>query len=88
MAKLNADEKKLLAELQARENEPDNDDDFEIEIYKDNHGARVPYSKGRKFLQEIFGIDLDDTSDAESDDGEGSKAPESSPSSGYFSRRR
>jgi hypothetical protein len=43
-------------------NEPEtSDDDFEIEIYSPSgHGARVPYSKGRKYLQENFGIDLDE----------------------------
>lgn len=85
---LNADEKKLLAELQQRENEPENDSDYEIEIYKGEHGARIPYSKGKSFLQSIFGIDLDSDSESEPE-GEGSTAPESSPSSksGYFNRR-
>jgi hypothetical protein len=55
---LNADELKLLAELQAREAEPDDDEDFEVEIYDTNagKGARIPYSKGKSFLHEVFGI--------------------------------
>jgi hypothetical protein len=55
---LNADEKKLLAELQAREAEPDADDDFEIEVYDTTagKGARLPYSKGKGWLHSVFGI--------------------------------
>ena len=55
---LNEDEKKLLAELTARQNAPDEDDDFEIEVYDTgaNKGARIPYKKGKGWLFETFGI--------------------------------
>jgi len=54
---LSDEEKKLLAELQQRENEPD-EDDFDIEIWdSEGAGARVPYRKGKTWLQR-FGIDV------------------------------
>jgi hypothetical protein len=55
---LNADEKKLFEELQARLNEPDEDDNFEVELYDTNagKGARVPYKSAKNWLHEIFGI--------------------------------
>lgn len=55
---LNDDEKRLLAELQAREAEPDEDDDYEIEIYDttQNKGARIPYRTGKSWLHDVFGI--------------------------------
>lgn len=58
MAKLNADEKKLLDELTARAAAPDEDDDFEIELYDTNagKGARIPFSKGKGWLFDTFGI--------------------------------
>lgn len=59
MAKPTAEE---IAAWEARMAEPDGetDDDFEIEIYTpEGHGARIPYSKGRTYLQEHFGIDID-----------------------------
>jgi hypothetical protein len=57
---LSDEEKATLAALQAKENEPEATDDFEIELYTpEGHGARVPYAKGRGYLQQHFGIDLD-----------------------------
>jgi hypothetical protein len=57
---LTDDEKAQLDALTAKANEPDSDDDFEIELFTpEGHGARVPYRKGRSFLQTHFGIDLD-----------------------------
>ncbi|HEX8762899.1 MAG TPA: hypothetical protein VF733_04035 [Candidatus Saccharimonadales bacterium] len=52
-----------IEEFNARMNEPDNnpDDDFEIEIFTpEGHGARLPYSRGKSYLQEHFGIDIGD----------------------------
>jgi hypothetical protein len=67
---LSAEEKAQLDALTAKANEPDTEDDFEIELYTPGgHGARVPYSKGRGYLQEHFGIDLDP--DPGKDGGEG-----------------
>jgi hypothetical protein len=57
---LSDEEKATLVALQAKENEPEAIDDFEIELYTpEGHGARVPYAKGRGYLQQHFGIDLD-----------------------------
>jgi hypothetical protein len=55
---LNEDEKKLLQELTDRANAPDEDDDFEIEVYDTaaGKGARIPYRKGSGWLHEVFGI--------------------------------
>lgn len=55
---LNADEKKLLEELTARANAPEEDDDFEIEVYDTaaNKGARIPFRKGKGWLFDTFGI--------------------------------
>ena len=36
------------------------DDDFEVMIRDGDKETRVPYSKGRSWLQRNFGIDLDD----------------------------
>jgi hypothetical protein len=54
---LSADEKKLLEELTAKAKEPDAED-FEIEVYDTNagKGARLPFSKGAKWLFDTFGI--------------------------------
>ncbi len=53
---------KEIDDWNARMSEPeDNAEDFEVEIYSpDGHGARVPYSKARSYLQTNFGIDLDE----------------------------
>jgi hypothetical protein len=56
---LSAEEKAQLDALMAKDKEPDPDDDFEIEIYDGSKGARLPYRRGRSYLQEHFGIDLD-----------------------------
>lgn len=58
MGKLTDDEKKLLADLKEREAAPDVDDDFEIEVYDTakQRGARIPFSQGKKWLYESFGI--------------------------------
>ncbi len=58
MAKLTDDERKLMAELQARDAAPDEDDQFEIEIYDTaaGKGARLPYARGKSWLHDVFGI--------------------------------
>ena len=55
---LSPEEKEQLAALQAKENEPDPADDFEIEIGEGGKYARLPYSKGKSWLGQ-FGIQLD-----------------------------
>lgn len=71
---LSDEEKAQLDALTKKANEPDADDDFEIEIYDGQKGARVPYRKGRGYLQEHFGIDLDpDPGKGDTDDGKGGR---------------
>lgn len=56
---LSDEEKKTLEALTRKANEPD-EDDFDIEIWDETGaGAKVPYRKGRSWLQR-FGIDLPD----------------------------
>lgn len=59
MAKLTDDQQKQLDELIAMRDAPD-DEDFEIEIRNGDKSARIPYHKGRRYLQQHFGIDLDE----------------------------
>lgn len=68
---LNDDEKKLLAELTERANAPEEDDDFEIEVYDTaaGKGARLPYRTGKSWLHQTFGIGTPDTPPAGEDDG-------------------
>lgn len=57
---LSDEEKATLEALTKKANEPD-EDDFDIEIWDETGaGAKVPYRKGRTWLQR-FGIDLPDT---------------------------
>jgi hypothetical protein len=74
---LSDEEKAQLAALMEKEKQADPEDDFEIEIYDGAKGARLPYSKGRSFLQQ-FGIGLDPDPETESDQGEGDKGGKSS----------
>jgi hypothetical protein len=73
---LSDDEKKLLAELQAREAEPDFDpDDFEVELYNEQgRGTRIPYKRGKSWLYENFGIG--DPPEPPSQEEGGSETPE------------
>lgn len=72
---LNADEKKLLDELTARANEPDEDDNYEIEVYDTSagKGARIPYRTGKSWLHATFGIGTPDAAPA-GESGEGGEA--------------
>lgn len=57
---LSEEQQAQLDELNRLANEPDDDDDFEIEIYSsDGSGARLPYRKGKSWIQKTFGIDVD-----------------------------
>ncbi len=89
---LNDDEKKLLAELQERANAPEEDDDFEIEVYDTNagKGARIPYRQGKSWLHSTFGIG---SAPAPAEGGEGGEGGESAtqvPAGGkaYFGRKK
>jgi hypothetical protein len=68
MGKLTPEQAKQLAELQAQADAPD-DEDFEVEIFDGDKGARVPYSKGKSWLSKTFGIDLGDPPAADEDQG-------------------
>lgn len=89
---LNADEKKLLEELQARMNEPDEDDSYEIEVYdtEKGKGARIPYRTGKSWLYDVFGIGTAPEK-PETETGTGGDAPPAGTSKpeggkGYFGR--
>lgn len=99
MARLNEDEQKLYDELHARMNAPDEDDDYEVEIYDTaaGKGARVPYKSAKGWLADVFGIGA---APAGPDPGEGDPAPGGSApsargqgakktgqSGGYFARQ-
>jgi hypothetical protein len=80
---LSDEEKQQLAALQAKENEPDADD-YDIEIWDETGaGARIPYSKGRSWLNR-FGIDLPDApeAEAEGDQDQGKGKPRSKRAAG------
>jgi hypothetical protein len=57
---LTDEEKAQLEALNRKSQEPDPAEDFEIEIFDGQKGARLPYSKGRSFLQQHFGLDIGD----------------------------
>ena len=73
MAKMTAAER---AELEAKlaADDQDDDNDYEIEIRDGDKATRIPYSKGRSWLQKNFGIDLDPEPDAD-DEPKDPKAP-------------
>jgi hypothetical protein len=51
----------LEAELARLKAEEERDrDEFEVEIGSEGNYARVPYRKGKAWLQKTFGIDLDE----------------------------
>lgn len=63
---LTPEEKAQLEALQAKESEPD-EDDFDVEIWDSTGaGAKVPYRKGKTWLQR-FGIDLPESPEGETD---------------------
>jgi hypothetical protein len=78
MGKLTPEQEKQLADLAALRDAPDDDSEFEIEIWNEKgQGARVPYGKGRSWLQENFGIDLDPPPADPGANGDGGPDPES-----------
>lgn len=68
MGKLTDDEARALKDLQAKADAPD-EEDFDIEIFDGDKGARVPYSKGRSWLKQTFGIDVGDAPAADAEEG-------------------
>ena len=53
MAKLTDDDRAALAALLAK---ADEEDDFEVEIFSGDKGARMPYSQAKDWLAKEFGI--------------------------------
>jgi hypothetical protein len=70
MGKLTPEQAKQLKELQAAADAPD-EDDFDIEIWAGDRGARVPYSRGRSWLRDTFGLDVGDPPAAGGQDDDG-----------------
>lgn len=79
MGKLTPEQAKQLADLQAQADAPD-EDDFDVEIWDGDKGAKVPYSKGRSWLSKTFGVDLGDPVDPPAaDDGKDAAAGKDAP---------
>jgi hypothetical protein len=83
---LTEDEKKLLADLSKKAEEPDADDDFEIEVYDTTagRGARIPFKRGKNWLYDNFGIGDNPNPETEKEEtkDEVKKTP-----AGYFNRK-
>jgi uncharacterized protein YcbX len=88
MGKLTPEQAKQLKDLQAQADAPD-EDDFDVEIWEGDKGARVPYSKGRSWLSQTFGIDLGDppAADDGADKPAGKDAPPADDGVRRFGRR-
>lgn len=73
---LTPEEKAQLDALTEKANTPD-EDEFDIEIWDSSgQGAKVPYRKGRGWLQKTFGIDLPEAPEAGTDtEDTGAKRP-------------
>ena len=68
---LTPEQQKMLEELTALAQQPDADD-FEVEIFSGDRGARVPYSKASAWLKKEFGIgDEAPAGDGKPGDGKG-----------------
>lgn len=81
---LSDEEKATLEALTRKANEPD-EDDFDIEIWDETGaGAKVPYRKGRTWLNR-FGIDLPEV--ATPTEGKPAKEPKAPPASGDTATR-
>jgi hypothetical protein len=79
---LTEDEKATLAALQAKENEPDDDDNEPVEVWdKDGNGARLSHKHGKKWLID-HGFIPDDTPPPNNDDDDDDKTPKGKQSTG------
>ncbi len=93
MGKLTAEEKKLLEELTARANEPDEEEDFEVWVKNDKgNETRIPGRRAAGWLKENFGITLHDEAPDETpadDEAEEEAAPkDKKPQTDFFGRRK
>jgi hypothetical protein len=88
MGKLSAEEQKLLDDLTNKAKEEDPDDKFEIEIYDTSQGkgARIPFSHGRKWLFDTFGVGDNPNPPAEGDPKDANKSGDVKV--GYFGRQQ
>lgn len=59
-----------IAALQRDLESADDDDDFEIEIFKDGKGARIPFRQGKSWLERELGLDFGSPAAAAGDDGQ------------------
>jgi hypothetical protein len=84
MGKLTPEQAKQLADLQAQADAPD-EDDFDIEIWDGDKGARVPYSKGRSWLAKI-GFEIGDPPAADDDGGQDKAGKDAPPDDGKVTR--
>lgn len=85
---LSADEQKLLNDLTARASEPDADENWEIEIFSGDKGARIPFSKGKDWLFREFGIGEAPAAAAGQDTGADAGADGKGPArQAYFGKR-
>jgi hypothetical protein len=72
VGRLSKDEQKLLEQLEARRDAPD-EPDVDVEIWEGDKGARMPLSKAAGWLGKTLGINLgpDDDDGQDGDDGDG-----------------
>jgi hypothetical protein len=84
MGKLTPEQAKALADLQKLADAPD-EDDFDIEIWDGDKGARVPYSKGRSWLAKI-GFEIGDPPAADDDAVDGKAGKDAPPDDGKVRR--
>jgi hypothetical protein len=84
MGKLTPEQAKQFKDLQALADAPD-DEDFDIEIWEGDKGARVPYSKGKGFLAKL-GIDVGDPPAADDDAADGKAGKDAPPDDGKVRR--
>jgi hypothetical protein len=83
---LTDDEKSLLEQLTQKSKEADAEKDFEIEVYsKDGHGARIPFSHGKKWLFDNFGIG---EAEAPAEGAEGAASEKGADNVSYFGRQQ
>jgi hypothetical protein len=68
-------EKRAELEALLAADDADGEDDYEIEIRDGDKATRIPYSKGRSWLQQHFGIDLDPEPEPEEPPAKGGKTP-------------
>lgn len=74
---LSKDEQEQLEALQRKAEQPEDDDNFDIEIWDETGaGAKVPYRKGRNWLQK-FGIDVEPPETPDDDKSESKNKPKS-----------